>query len=77
MAGGGGPRKAKRVSDVSAVGAPAPLAGYSPAPPPGFVPPPAYSPAPGYGPPYREGMPIDNNVGYPSPSGGNNGTADF
>ncbi|KAI8424703.1 hypothetical protein MSG28_006658 [Choristoneura fumiferana] len=60
----GGLRKAKRVSDVAAMGAPTPPPAYSPAP--GFGPPPAYSPAPGFGPP-QEGIQLDAGQDFNSP----------
>ncbi|XP_061721357.1 protein YIF1B [Cydia pomonella] len=53
----GGLRKAKRVSDVAAMGAPAPQPpAYSPAP--GFSPAPPYSPTFG-APPHQEGIQLD------------------
>lgn len=61
----GGPRKAKRVSDVSAMGAPSPVQQYSPNPMynPGY---PAGPP-----PPYQEGIQLDHgqDFGTTEPSG--------
>lgn len=59
----GGPRKAKRVSDVAAMGAPSPSAAFSPAP--GFSP--GMAPA-GPPPPYSEGIQLENqDYGSPIP----------
>ncbi|CAK1547530.1 unnamed protein product [Leptosia nina] len=70
--GHSGPRKAKRVSDVSAMGSPSPAPAFSPSPGFGGGFPPAGPP-----PPYQQGIPMDaipnfgpqdpsNNFGYPA-----------
>ncbi|KPJ17057.1 Protein YIF1B [Papilio machaon] len=62
----GGPRKAKRVSDVSAMGAPSPVPQYSPNP----MYNPGYPPA-GPPPPYQEGIELDHGQDFAAtePSG--------
>ncbi|KAG7297708.1 hypothetical protein JYU34_018425 [Plutella xylostella] len=55
----GGLRKAKRVSDVAAMGAPSPTPGFSPGPAPAYSAGPAGAP-----PPYSEGIPLDHSQGY-------------
>ncbi|CAH2238128.1 protein YIF1B-B [Pararge aegeria] len=61
----GGPRKAKRVVDVAAMGAPSPAPSFSPAAPynPGY--------AQGPPPPYQQGIQLDGaqNFGTPEPAG--------
>ncbi|XP_068618911.1 protein YIF1B [Battus philenor] len=57
----GGPRKAKRVSDVSAMGAPSPVPQYSPSP----MYNPGYAPA-GPPPPYQEGIQLDQGQDFSS-----------
>ncbi|KAJ8714289.1 hypothetical protein PYW08_007909 [Mythimna loreyi] len=52
----GGIRKAKRVSDVAAMGAPSPSPAFSPAAPPAYAP--GFQPA-GPPPPYHEGIQLD------------------
>lgn len=59
VAQSGGIRKAKRVSDVAAMGAPSPTPTFSPSP--------AYSPGyqpSGPPPPYQEGIPLDNTQNF-------------
>lgn len=61
----GGIRKAKRVSDVAAMGVPSPSPTFSPAPPaytPGYQP--AAPP-----PPYQEGIQLDTSQDFAAPSG--------
>ena len=60
----GGIRKAKRVSDVAAMGAPSPSPAFSPAPPaynPGFQP-------AGPPPPYQEGIQLDTSQDFGGPA---------
>lgn len=59
----GGIRKAKRVSDVAAMGAPSPSPAFSPAPAyhPGY--PPAGPP-----PPYHEGIQLDGGQDFSTPT---------
>ncbi|CAG5004634.1 unnamed protein product [Parnassius apollo] len=65
----GGPRKAKRVSDVSAMGAPSPAPQFSPNP----MYNPGYPPA-GPPPPYQEGIQLDHGQNFaPSEPAGNFG----
>ncbi|CAB3249566.1 unnamed protein product [Arctia plantaginis] len=59
---GGGIRKAKRVSDVAAMGVPSPAPSYSPAP--GYSP--GYPPA-GPPPAYQEGIQLDNTQDFGAP----------
>lgn len=59
---GGGIRKAKRVSDVAAMGTPSPAPPYSPAP--GYGP--GYPPA-GPPPAYQEGIQLDNTQDFGAP----------
>lgn len=54
----GGIRKAKRVSDVAAMGAPSPTPAFSPAPAAAYNPQ-AFNQGPP--PPYQEGIQVDNN----------------
>ncbi|XP_063831165.1 protein YIF1B [Ostrinia nubilalis] len=61
--GGGGIRKAKRVSDVAAMGAPSPTPAFSPAP--GFNA--GYPPA-GPPPPYQEGIQLETTQDFVAPS---------
>ncbi|XP_075982788.1 yip1d-interacting factor 1 [Anticarsia gemmatalis] len=62
---GGGIRKAKRVSDVAAMGAPSPTPGFSPAPAYN----PGYQPS-GPPPPYQEGIQLETaqDFGQPAPA---------
>lgn len=56
MGQAGGIRKAKRVSDVAAMGAPAPTPAFSPAAPPAYTP--GFQPT-GPPPAYQEGIQLD------------------
>lgn len=58
VVGAGGPRKAKRVSDVSAMGAPSPAPSFSPTAPynPGY---PQSAPAP-----FQQGIQLDTSQGF-------------
>lgn len=59
----GGPRRAKRVSDVAAMGAPSPTPAFSPTPAYNAGYPPAGPP-----PPYQEGIQLEGTQDFSSPA---------